>query len=46
VVLFSGQPNDTIQSVGGIPPGTAFLRKPFSTDALVRCIKQVLDQQL
>jgi CheY-like chemotaxis protein len=43
VVLFSGQPKELIQSVGGIPEGTAFLRKPFSSDALVRSISTLLD---
>jgi len=42
VVLFSGQPDEMIRSLGGIPPGTTFLRKPFSTETLVRTIKQVL----
>jgi len=43
VLLFSGQPNDEIQRVGGIPPGTPFLRKPFSTETLLRTIRQILD---
>jgi two-component system cell cycle sensor histidine kinase/response regulator CckA len=43
VVLFSGQSEEMIQSLGGIPEGTAFLRKPFSSETLVRCINKVLD---
>jgi CheY-like chemotaxis protein len=44
VVLFSGQSEEMLQSLGGIPEGTAFLRKPFSSETLVRCINRVLDQ--
>lgn len=43
VILFSGQPEELILSLGGIPEGTVFLRKPFSSDALVRRIQQVLE---
>jgi CheY-like chemotaxis protein len=42
VILFSGQSKDTIKQVGGIPPGTTFLEKPFSVNTLVRTIKQLL----
>ena len=43
VVLFSGQSDDTIEEMGGIPPGTVFLRKPFSPEMLARTIRQFLE---
>jgi hypothetical protein len=42
VVLFSGQSDDMVNGIGGIPSGTLFLRKPFSADTLVWSIRQVL----
>jgi hypothetical protein len=42
VVLFSGQSEDMINGMGGIPQGTVFLRKPFSADTLAWSIRQVL----
>jgi CheY-like chemotaxis protein len=43
VLLFSGQPDSVINSLGVIPRGTAFLRKPFSLDTLVRTVRQALE---
>ena len=42
VVLFSGQSEDMLNGIGGIPQGTVFLRKPFSADTLAWSIRQVL----
>jgi CheY-like chemotaxis protein len=42
VVLFSGQSNDMVNGMGGIPDGAVFLRKPFSADTLAWSIRQVL----
>ena len=42
VVLFSGQSEEIIKTVGGIPAGTMFLRKPFSADTLARSIRRAL----
>ena len=43
VLLFSGQSDKFIKSLGNIPEGTAFLRKPFSLDTLVRSVRQALE---
>jgi len=43
VVLFSGYAQDLIEKLDGIPPpGTVFLRKPFSVETLVETIKRLL----
>jgi CheY-like chemotaxis protein len=44
IVLFSGQPDETLNTFGGIPPGTVFLRKPLTAEALARSIRAVLAQ--
>jgi two-component system cell cycle sensor histidine kinase/response regulator CckA len=43
VVLFSGQSKERIDDMGVIPPGTVFLRKPFTADTLAWTIRQLLD---
>jgi CheY-like chemotaxis protein len=43
VLLFSGQSDKFIKSLGNIPEGTAFLRKPFSLDTLVRSVRHALE---
>jgi len=43
VLYMSGYTEEAIASQGVIEPGTAFLEKPFSPDALVRKIREVLD---
>jgi two-component system cell cycle sensor histidine kinase/response regulator CckA len=43
VLLFSGQSDKFIKSLGNIPEGTAFLRKPFSLDTLVRAVRLALE---
>jgi CheY-like chemotaxis protein len=42
VILFSGQSEEMIKSVGGLPPGALFLRKPFSADTLARSIRRAI----
>jgi two-component system cell cycle sensor histidine kinase/response regulator CckA len=44
VILFSGQPTELINNLGGIPQGTTFLRKPFSIETLVRSVRQALER--
>lgn len=41
VLLISGHPSEDIQSLGGLPQGTAFLKKPFGPDLLLRKIQEV-----
>ena len=43
ILYMSGYTEDAIASQGNIEPGTAFLEKPFSPDALVRKIREILD---
>ena len=43
VLYISGYTNDTIIHHGVIQEGAAFLQKPFSPDALVQKVRQVLD---
>jgi CheY-like chemotaxis protein len=44
VVLFSGQSDETLKTLGPIPSGIAFLRKPFGPEALVHSIEKVLKE--
>jgi two-component system cell cycle sensor histidine kinase/response regulator CckA len=44
VLLFSGQSREMINSFGGIPKGTAFLRKPFAADTLIQAIRELLER--
>jgi PAS domain S-box-containing protein len=44
VIYMSGYTDDAIVQHGVLTPGIAFLRKPFSSDALGRKIRDVLDQ--
>jgi DNA-binding NtrC family response regulator len=44
VILFSGQSDETIKTLGPIPSGIAFLRKPFGPETLVHSIEQVLKE--
>ena len=39
----SGYPGDAVVQHGGLPPGSAFLQKPFSADTLARKVRDVLD---
>jgi CheY-like chemotaxis protein len=43
VLVFSGQADDLVQSLGGVPKDIPYLRKPASPEALVRKIRQLLE---
>ena len=43
VLLISGRTDEEIFALGGIKPGTPFLQKPFSSDALIRKVREVLN---
>jgi two-component system cell cycle sensor histidine kinase/response regulator CckA len=44
VLFMSGYTDDAIVRHGELRPGTAYLQKPFSPDALARKVRDVLDQ--
>ncbi|MEO7793853.1 MAG: PAS domain S-box protein [Thermoanaerobaculia bacterium] len=44
VIYMSGYTDDTIVRHGVLEPGVAFLQKPFSSDALGRKIREILDR--
>ena len=43
VLYMSGYTDAAIAHQGILPPGTAFLSKPFTPDALARKVREVLD---
>ncbi|TLY39484.1 MAG: response regulator [Nitrospirae bacterium] len=43
VLLISGRTDEEIFALGGIKPGTPFLKKPFSSDTLIRKVREVLN---
>ncbi|HXM37540.1 MAG TPA: PAS domain S-box protein [Gemmatimonadales bacterium] len=43
VLYMSGYPGDAVVQHGTLPPGSAFLQKPFSPDTLARKVRDVLD---
>jgi len=43
VLYMSGYPGDAVVQHGTLPPGSAFLQKPFSPDGLARKVRDVLD---
>ena len=46
VVFMSGYTGQTVGAQGPIDPGSAFLSKPFTRDALTRKIREVLDRRV
>jgi CheY-like chemotaxis protein len=44
VLYVSGYTDDAIIHQGVLKQGTAFLQKPFTTDALARKIRDILDE--
>jgi FixJ family two-component response regulator len=44
VLFMSGYTDDMVTHEGMLDPETAFLQKPFSTDGLLRKVRDVLDR--
>ena len=45
ILYMSGYPDEAIGQRGELDPGTHFLQKPFTADALLRKVREVLDQR-
>jgi FixJ family two-component response regulator len=45
VLYMSGYSDEAIVHHGVLEPGTAFLQKPFTTESLMRKLREVLDQK-
>ena len=45
VLHVSGYPGETISRYGVIPPGIAFLQKPFTAEPLMRKVREVLESE-
>ncbi len=43
VLYTSGYTDDAVFQRGVLPEGTAFIQKPFTTDALERKVREILD---
>ena len=43
VLFISGYTDDAVIARGVVPPGTAFLQKPFGADRLAQKIRELLD---
>ena len=42
-LFVSGYAADTVHGRGSLPPGSAFLEKPFDSDTLLRTVRDLLD---
>ncbi|WP_169542038.1 hybrid sensor histidine kinase/response regulator [Solirubrobacter soli] len=42
-LFVSGYTADTVHGRGSLPPGSAFLEKPFDSDTLLRTVRELLD---
>ena len=42
-LFVSGYTADTVHGRGSLPPGSAFLEKPFDSDTLLRTVRDLLD---
>jgi len=42
VIYLSGEPQDAVEQYHGLPPGRGFLHKPFTVDALVHRVQEML----
>jgi PAS domain S-box-containing protein len=45
-LFVSGYTADTVHGRGSLPPGSAFLEKPFDSDTLLRTVRDLLDAAL
>ena len=45
VLYMSGYSDEAIVHHGVLAPGTAFLQKPFTTESLMRKLREVLDRK-
>jgi two-component system cell cycle sensor histidine kinase/response regulator CckA len=45
IVFMSGYSDQAIGDLGNLEPGTLFLQKPFTMDALMRTIRRALDEE-
>jgi signal transduction histidine kinase len=44
VIYLSGDIHDTVEEYRGLPPGRSFLHKPFTVDALVHRVQEILGE--
>jgi len=44
VIFMSGYTDDAVTRHGVLEPGSAYVQKPFTPDAIVRRVREVLDR--